>query len=615
MSHQPIATWFPTDAIIKHTHLYDWMQRDGFNDYSALHAWSCQYHALFLERVVERLPIIFDQPFSKAMDLSQGAERPLWFKDGLLNIANSCFTADSDALAIIEQNEMGRLRVITYAELNALSNQIAAAITHSYPPKSRFAIIMPMTIEAVAIHLGVLKAGCTTVAVAESFSKVEIEARLRIAETNAVFVQDIMLRNKKSVPLYNALVAEIALPMIVVTTDTELVLHRKQDVTFDSFLADGSSTYQAVSCSPQDYTTILFSSGTTGDPKAIPWTHATPIKCASDAYFHHDVHAGDRFLWPTSLGWMMGAWLIYATLINKATIALFEGTPNDPALGKFIQDQRITHVGVVPTFVKTWHKTRCMEQFDWSHVKLFSSTAECSNAEDMQYLMTLAGNKPVIEYCGGTEIAGAYITSTLLTPLAPATFTTPAMGMSFSIVDEEGHDAKSGEVMLLPPAIGLSTELLNSDHHQVYYENITGAMHASKLLRRHGDLIEQFDNGFYQLLGRADDTMKIGGIKVSCVEVERLLAGISGIKDVAVVGITPLGGGPSLLIVFVTIEKDCIEDKNILKEKMQYIIKTELNPLVRIHDIEIIEALPRTASNKILRRVLKREYEKKTYNQ
>jgi len=614
MSHQPKPSWFPTESIIKRSHLYDWMQQQGYPDYAALYTWSHEHPQHFLETLVNTLPIIFDQPYSKVMDLSQGVEKPRWFKDGMLNIANSCFQADDHAIAIIEQNEALRLRTVTYAELNTLSNQIASAILSRYSRSDRFAIIMPMTIEAVAIHLGVLKAGCVTIAVAESFSKSEIETRLRIANANAVFVQDQMLRNKKTVSLYESLSSELTLPMIVIETGAGCVLKKEQDVSFYAFLKQGVNDFKAVSCRPEDYTTILFSSGTTGTPKAIPWTHATPIKCASDAYFHHDVHPGDRFLWPTSLGWMMGAWLIYATLINKATIALFDGTPNDPMLGQFIQDQHITHVGVVPTFVKHWRTTQCMEGFNWSSIKLFTSTAECSNASDMQYLMSLAGNKPVIEYCGGTEIGGAYITSTLLTPLAPAAFTGPAMGIQFLILDEEGNDAKVGEVVLLPPALGLSTELINTDHHQAYYADVLGADHHSMTLRRHGDLIERFDNGFYQLLGRADDTMKIGGIKISCVEIERMLAGVSGIKDIACVGVAPFGGGPSLLVVFITEEDDHKINKEALKEQMQHKIKTELNPLIKLHDIEVLSSLPRTASNKILRRVLKADYEKKLTN-
>lgn len=610
MSNKPIATWLPDATLIKQTHLYEWMQQENTRDYQAFHAWSCQNHSQFLEKLVKKLPIVFDKPFSEAMNLEEGVEAPCWFKEGCLNIATSCFTADPHAIAIIEQTEKGECRSITYAELNELSNRIASAITARYQRKDRFAIIMPMHIEAVALHLGIIKAGCTTIAIAESFSKTEIEARLRIAQATALFVQDHLYRQGKEIPLYASLAAEIALPMILLDKGSAIYMLRSQDMTFASFLALGSAEYQAVSCLPSDYTTILFSSGTTADPKAIPWTHVTPIKCASDAYFHHDLKSGDRFLWPTSLGWMMGAWLIYATLINKATIALFDGAPNHPRLGQFIAEQKITHVGVVPTIVKNWRASACMEGNDWSSIKLFTSTGECSNADDMQYLMGLGQHKPVIEYCGGTEIGGAYITSTLIVPNAPAAFTTPAIGIDFLILNEAGDLSTCGAVALKAPALGLSAELLNGDHHAVYYAGMQQGDNEHSVLRRHGDVIEQFDNGFYQLLGRADDTMNLSGIKVSCVEIERLLTAIPYVKEVAAVGITPSGGGPSVLVVFAVLKENEMDiDAGTLKTMMQKVIKQELNPLFHLFDVVCLEALPRTASNKIVRRFLKADYE------
>src|SRR6201999_1221580 len=101
----------------------------------------------------------------------------------------------------------------------------------------------------------------------------------------------------------------------------------------------------------------------------------------------------------------------------------------------------------------------------------FSSSGECSNAEDMLYLMHLAGYRPVIEYCGGTEIGGAYISGTVVQPCVPAAFTTPTLGIDFVILDEEHRPAATGEAFLRGPSMGLSTHLLNRDHVVVYYED------------------------------------------------------------------------------------------------------------------------------------------------
>ena len=98
-----------------------------------------------------------------------------------------------------------------------------------------------------------------------------------------------------------------------------------------------------------------------GQPKAIPWTHVTPIRCAANAFFHHDVREGDTVAWPTNLGWMMGPWLLFAALLNGATIALFQGSPLGRDFGIFVQQAGVTMLGLVPSIAKTWRATNCMQ--------------------------------------------------------------------------------------------------------------------------------------------------------------------------------------------------------------------------------------------------------------
>ncbi|RME45384.1 MAG: AMP-dependent synthetase, partial [Deltaproteobacteria bacterium] len=359
---------------------------------------------------------------------------------------------------------------------------------------------------------------------------------------------------------------------------------------------------------PHDHTNILFSSGTTGEPKAIPWTQTTPIKAAADGFFHHDIQPGDVVAWPTNLGWMMGPWLIYASLINRATIALFDGAPTGRPFGTFVQDAGVTMLGLVPSLVRQWRESGCMAGLDWGRIKAFSSTGECSNPEEMLYLMSLAGYRPILEYCGGTEIGGGYITGTLLQPAAPGMCTTPALGIDFVILDESGKEADFGEVFLLPPSIGLSTELLNRDHHEVYYADTPRHPDpaVSLPLRRHGDLIERLPGGFFRIHGRVDDTMNLGGIKVSSAEIEAVLNVLPEVHETAAIAVPPPGGGPSRLVVYAVAAAETSPET--LRGVMQRAIHTHLNPLFKIHEVVVVDALPRTASNKVMRRVLRQRY-------
>jgi acetyl-CoA synthetase len=238
----------------------------------------------------------------------------------------------------------------------------------------------------------------------------------------------------------------------------------------------------------------------------------------------------------------------------------------------------------------------------------------------MLYLMSLAGYKPIVEYCGGTEIGGAYITGTLVQPAAPATFTTPALGLDFVILDEEDSPADTGEAFIVPPSIGLSTELLNKDHHQVYFADTPplptplrahgcAPLQLPIPLRRHGDRVERLPNGYYRAHGRTDDTMNLGGIKVSSAEIERALNTVEAVYETAAIAISPPEGGPSQLAIYAVVAPAARQHPEKLKTSLQEAIRQQLNPLFKIHDVVIVDALPRTASNKVMRRVLRDRYQ------
>ncbi|MFC1713615.1 AMP-binding protein [Candidatus Poribacteria bacterium] len=605
----PSPAWFPSDEGVQATNIARLMRVLKLGSYEEFHSWSAQNRADFWSLMAQRLGIRFKREFTKVVDLSRGAEFPQWFLDAELNIADSCFNAPDDAPAIVFQAEGGVLKTITYKALNSLANRVANALTDAgFNPGDYIAINMPMTAESVAIYLGVIKAGCAVVSIADSFAPPEIEKRLHLTNAKAVFTQDYIPRAGRMLPLYDKVISANAPRTIVLPTNaaTVSIQLRDGDLTWKQFLSNRDE-FSSVSRHPHDHMNVLFSSGTTGEPKAIPWTQTTPIRCATDGCLHHNIQPGDVVAWPTNIGWMMGPWLIYASLINQATIALYCGTPTDRGFGQFVQDARVNMLGVVPSLVRIWRSTECMEGLDWSAIKAFSSTGECSNSEDMLFLMSLAGYRPIIEYCGGTEIGGAYITGTVVQPAAPATFTTPTLGLDFAIFDENCQPTDNGEVFLIPPSIGLSTELLNKDHHQIYFEGTPELPHRIPL-RRHGDQVERSGGGYYRIHGRVDDTMNLGGIKVSSAEIERTLSSVSGIRETAAIAVPPAEGGPDRLVIYTVLLPEINTNAEELKASMQAAIRQGLNPLFKIHDVVMVDELPRTASNKVMRRVLRDRY-------
>ncbi len=604
-AHGPRPAWTPTRDESAATNIAAACRRNGCDDYAAFHRWSVRHRAEFWKDTITTLNIRFRQPPQHILNVDGGVTRARWLTGARMNIAESCFHATADATAIVHSRDGAAPQRLSYRELDALSNRFANSLRAlGAKPGTAVAIAMPMTVEAAVAYLGIVKAGCVVVSVADSFAADEIRTRLRIAGADLAITQDVIVRADRTFPMAQKVFDAGAASCIVVPHSGKPgIALRDGDHAWERFLSNNDA-FEPHAGDPDDATNILFSSGTTGDPKAIPWSHATPIKCAMDGFYHHDIRPGDVVAWPTNLGWMMGPWLIYASLINRATMALCGDAPNTPAFCRFVQDAGVNMLGVVPSLVKAWRAGAMTDGLEWTALRAFSSTGEASNADDYLWLMARARYKPVVEYCGGTEIGGGYITQALTQPASPATFSTPSLGLDVRIMDEEGNPARSGELFIVPPSIGLSQSLLNRDHDEVYYSGAPKSP-VGETLRRHGDQMEMLTGGYYRAHGRADDTMNLGGIKVSSAEIERAVLGVDGLSDVAAIAIDPAGGGPSLLVLYVVGEG---LDPAVVKPAAQKAIAAKLNPLFRVHDVRVVDALPRTASNKVMRRVLRAQY-------
>jgi acetyl-CoA synthetase len=554
----PAPIWFPGQRELTDSNLARWMAELGVSDYGEFHRWTVQQRAAFWEQAATRLQIRFDQPPTRTLDLSQGVARAAWFPEARLNIANSCFLAADDSPAIVSAAPGRELRQWSVKQLHQNASRVANGLVDAgFKVGDSIAVFMPMTDWSIAIYLGIVMAGCHVVSIADSFAPPEIATRLRIAGAKAVFTYDVQVRAGKKLTLFRRLAEAADLPAVVIAASGVLEVDlREQDWEWNEFLVD-RDFFQSVSCFAQETINVLFSSGTTGDPKAIPWNQLTPIKCAIDGYCHHDIQPGDVCAWPTNLGWMMGPWLIFASLINRATIALYEDAPMGAGFGAFVQDAEVTMLGVVPTIVKAWQRSGDMESFDWSSIRTFSSTGESSQAPTMTYLSSLGGGKPIIEYCGGTEIGGGYVSSVVVLPNVPAAFNTPAVGLDFVLLEptaERGQPAgyqiaDEGEVFLVPPSIGLSNRLINRDHFETYYAD-TPRIPGYDQLRRHGDFFCHYKTEHGPVFvagGRIDDTMNLGGIKVASAEIERVLNQVCRRDRNGCRG-SPAGTGPRCIV-------------------------------------------------------------------
>ncbi len=596
------TSWRPASAEAEATHLGQLMRARGI-DFEALHAWAFDEPEAYWTHVLSELRIVFAVPPKRILESPNR-----WLPEAQLNIVQSCFERSQGEVALVRGLADGSLEYWSRDQLKARTLRVAAALRDAgIGPGDAVAIAMPMTAESVVIYLAIVWVGAAVVSIADSFSAEEIRTRLDISKTTLVFTQDHIKRGNKTIPLYPRLVEAGAESVVVLAASDALALAvRDQDQPYTDFLNRSDSVVIEPSIGAIDrVSNILFSSGTTGTPKAIPWTQLTPIKAAADAWAHHDIKVGEVVVWPTNLGWMMGPWLIYASLLNGAAIGVFEGSPLGADFARFVDQAKVSMLGVVPSLVKAWRHGGALDGCNWRSIRRYSSTGEASNPADMAWLMAQAGGAPVLEYCGGTEIGGGYLCGSMVQEQRAGQFSTPVFGCRMYLLDDEGLPSSAGEVALVSPQFGASQRLLNGDHERVYFEGMPRGPSGERL-RRHGDYMERMATGFYRAHGRVDDTMNLGGIKVSSAEIERVVNRLDGVVESAAVAVSPRGGGPSELVLVVVVHGRAIES---LHPAIVAAIRDQLNPLFKVTRTVVRPSLPRTASNKVMRRVLRAELE------
>jgi len=206
----------------------------------------------------------------------------------------------------------------------------------------------------------------------------------------------------------------------------------------------------------------------------------------------------------------------------------------------------------------------------------------------------------VIEYCGGTEVGGGYLTGTVLQPCAPGTFTTPALGMDIVLLDG-GKPADRGEVFLVPPSIGLSNDLLNYDHTTEYYAGLPAGPHG-EILRRHGDEVERLPGGFFRHLGRVDDVINIHGVKTSAEEIRSAVEN-ELVYDAKPAAVDIDGSGRAALVIY-AVPRDpkqvgSEELRARLLKEYREAIRKRLNPLLaHVEDVVLVAELPQAGPGK-----------------
>ena len=356
---------------------------------------------------------------------------------------------------------------------------------------------------------------------------------------------------------------------------------------------------------------LIYTSGTTGRPKGAVHTHCGfPIKAAQDMWHGLDLHVEETLFWPTDMGWMMGPWLVFGTLVLGASMMLYAGAPDFPGpdrVWKLCTDHGVTALGVSPTLIRALRKygEEIVNRHDLTKLRKFASTGEPWNPDPWLWLFRVVGcgKLPIINYSGGTEISGGILMGNVLTPMKPCAFSGPLPGMAADVVDENGNSirGKVGELVIREPWIGMTRGFWRDP--QRYLDTYWSRWPDIWV---HGDWAAIDDEGLWYILGRSDDTIKIAGKRVGPAEVESILVAHAQVSEAAAVGVPDSIKGEAL-VCFCVLKNGDNASADIAQELKQSVAR-DLGKALAPRDIVFVSDIPKTRNAKVMRRIVRAAY-------
>lgn len=615
--------WQPTPEYISHSNLKGFMEAHGLADFEALMQKSTQDIAWFWDTVLKDLGIEFYEPYEQVVDLSAGIQWPRWCVGGKLNIVHNCLdkwldTPVQNRVALRWEGEEGQTRLMSYRDLWVAVNQCANALRGLGLGKGdAIGLFMPMTPEIVIAVLAIAKIGGIILPLFSGYGPGAITTRLADADAKLLFTCDGAYRRGKIAPMKpladEALtnVPTVKHTIVLKRTGLSVSMQDGRDIWWDDFIANQPITAATEVTGAEDPVMIIYTSGTTGRPKGAVHTHCGfPIKAAQDIYHGLDLHPEDTLYWITDMGWMMGPWQVFGSLILGAAMVLYDGAPDYPDVDRvwsLVERHGITILGVSPTLARALmpHGEAPVKKHDLSSLRLFGSTGEAWNPDPWLWLFnTVGGGKlPIINYSGGTEISGGIVMGNVLTPLKPCAFSGPIPGMAADVVDEAGHSVRGtvGELVIRQPWIGMTRGFWKDPER--YLETYWSRWENVWV---HGDFTTVDEDGLWYILGRSDDTVNVAGKRIGPAEVESVVVSHPSVVEAAAVGVPDALKGQAI-VVFCVLQPGASPSRA-LQEEIRALIGAQMGRPLMPKTVEFVAALPQTRNAKIMRRVIRTAY-------
>ena len=553
-----------------------------------------------------------------------------WFDGGKINISYNCLdrhltTWRKNKAALIWEGENGDSRTLTYAQLHREVCQFANALKQLGVQKGdRVGIYMPMIPEAAIAMLACARIGAVHGVVFGGFSAEALRDRLVDAEAKLVITADGGWRKDAIVPLkaqVDKAIANGAAPsvtdvLVVKRTGQNTHMTAGRDHWWHDLQQGVSAKCEAEPMDSEDMLFVLYTSGSTGKPKGVVHTTA-----GYNLYSHmttkwiFDLKDTDVYWCTADVGWITGhSYIVYGPLSNGATTLMYEGAPRPSNLGCFwdvIEKYQVSVFYTAPTAIRAFIKMgeHHPNTRDLTSLRLLGTVGEPINPEAwMWYHRVIGGGRcPIVDTWWQTETGGIMITALPgAVPTKPGSATLPFPGIIPDIVDLEGnpaHDNEGGYLIVRHPWPGMMRTVYGDPDRfrKSYWEHIPPK--DGKYVYFAGDGARKDEDGYYWVMGRVDDVINVAGHRLGTMEIESALVSHPAVAEAAVVGKPDELKGEDIF-AFVILEGDHKPSDELAKELKKHVV-AEIGAIARPSEIRFAEALPKTRSGKIMRRLLR----------
>ncbi|HZZ82413.1 MAG TPA: acetate--CoA ligase [Gemmataceae bacterium] len=545
-----------------------------------------------------------------------------WFLGGKINACFNCvdrhLETRANKAAIVWEGEPGDTRVLRYQDLHREVCKFANALKKiGIKPGDRVTIYMPMVPEAVIAMLACARIGATHSVIFGGFSADAVADRNNDAKARLVITADAGWRRGKIVPLKAnvdaALEKSPTVEKCIVFNRCNQQVNMKagRDLWWHELMADASPDCPAEQLDSEHPLFILYTSGSTGKPKGV--LHSTAGYLLGVAMTHKlvfDLKEDDTYWCTADVGWVTGhSYIVYGPLANGSTVVMYEGAPNHPREDRFweiIEKYRVSIFYTAPTAIRAFIKwgDQHPNGHDLSSLRVLGSVGEPINPEAWMWYHNVIGKGkcPIVDTWWQTE-TGMIMIAPLpgAIPTKPGSATRPMPGIIAEIVDKQGRTLPAGQggfLVIKKPWPSMMRTIFGDDerYKQAYWSHVPGVYFTADGARKDAD-------GYIWVMGRVDDVLNVSGHRLSTMEVESALVHHAKVAEAAVVGKPDDIKGEGISC-FVTLKADIAASDELKKELQAHVVK-EIGALARPDEIRFTEALPKTRSGKIMRRLLR----------